>query len=81
MAGITLGANIASLAAQRGLSDATSEVTQAYTRLSSGMRINKASDDAAGLSISAALNASAKIFTQAIRNINDAVSATSISPN
>ncbi len=79
MAGITLGANIASLAAQRGLSDATSEVTQAYTRLSSGMRINKASDDAAGLSISAALNASAKIFTQAIRNINDAVSATSIS--
>lgn len=47
-------------------------------RLSSGLRINRASDDAAGLAVSSALKSDVRIHTQAIRNLNDGVSALTI---
>lgn len=75
---ITIGSNIASLKTQRRLAAATDALSSTYERLSSGQRINKASDDAAGLAIASTLNAKSRIFHQAIRNINDGVSATNI---
>ncbi len=63
---------------QRHLERSSSEVASLYTRLSSGLRINKASDDAAGLAISSTLSSDARVFTQAIRNINDGQSLLSI---
>jgi flagellin-like hook-associated protein FlgL len=49
-----------------------------YERLSSGQRINRASDDAAGLAVSESLKADTRIFTQGIRNVNDGISLLSI---
>ena len=56
----------------------TQAVQQSFTRLSSGLRINKASDDAAGLAISESLNVDARVYTQGIRNLNDGISLTNI---
>lgn len=75
---ITIGSNIASLRAQRQLADATDKVSYISERLSSGMRINHASDDAAGLAIVESLNTQQRLYTSAIRNINDGVSALTI---
>lgn len=71
---IGIGSNIASLTAQRRLSGASSALSESYQRLSSGQRINKASDDAAGLAISSALNSRAQVYEQAMRNANDGIS-------
>ena len=65
---ITLGSNIASLQAQRRLSNASEKLGQTFERLSSGQRINKASDDAAGLAIADALRARGRVASVAIRN-------------
>ncbi len=55
------------------------EITsKVFERLSSGLRIVTASDDAAGLSIALSLNADSRIFTQALNNMSDAISVTSI---
>jgi len=75
---ITLGSNIASLRAQRSLGKSTSALSDVYQRLSSGQRINKASDDAAGLSIADALKAQQRIASVAIRNANDGISSIAI---
>lgn len=75
---ISIGSNIASLLAQRRLSEASSQVESIYERLSSGMRINRASDDAAGLAISDTLRSSARFYSQGIRNLNDGISALSV---
>ncbi|MCB0344257.1 MAG: VCBS repeat-containing protein [Bdellovibrionales bacterium] len=72
------GENISSLRAQRNLSRVNRELTGVYTRLSSGMRINTASDDAAGLAISESLNNDQRVFGQGIRNLNDGISLLSI---
>lgn len=71
--------NIASLRATRSLSDASRGVSAASLRLSTGLRINAASDDAAGLSIVSTLRSNSRVYTQGIRNINDSVSAINIS--
>ena len=76
---IRIGQNIASHRAQRKLSDATSSLSTAYERLSSGLRINHASDDAAGLSVASSLSAGSRLYTQAIRNVSDGISMLSIS--
>lgn len=76
--GITLGSNIASARAVTRLDSVGKSLSQTFERLSSGLRINKASDDAAGLSIADSLNLDNRVFTQAIRNINDGVSYLSI---
>ncbi|MCI5066511.1 flagellin FliC [bacterium] len=76
--GITLGTNVSSLQAQRRLSNSTSLLGQTFERLSSGQRINKASDDAAGLAIADSLRADQRIASVAIRNANDGISTIAI---
>lgn len=75
---LRLGINIAGLQAQRQLDSVSSLTSKVSERLATGRRINKASDDAAGLAIAADLNARTRVFTQAIRNGNDGLSALSI---
>jgi flagellin len=75
---ITLGSNIASIQAQRRLGIANQGLTGVYEQLSSGQRINKASDDAAGLAIADSLRADARVATVAIRNANDGISTIAI---
>ena len=76
--GITLGSNIASLKAQRTLGLSTEALGRTFERLSSGQRINRASDDAAGLAIADSLKASQRVATVAIRNANDGISTIAI---
>jgi flagellin len=75
---INIRTNIASLNAQRNLGSSTARLNQAYERLSSGLRINKARDDAAGLAIAESLKADAAIASVAIRNASDGISIISI---
>jgi flagellin len=75
---ITLGSNIASLQAQRFLSRSSNQLGDVYQKLSSGMRINKAADDAAGLAIADALKADQRVASVAIRNANDGISSIAI---
>ena len=75
---ITLGSNIVSLQAQRRLSNASDKLAGTYEKLSSGQRINRASDDAAGLAIADSLKANARIAGVAIRNANDGISTIGI---
>lgn len=75
---ITIGSNIASLQAQRELNKASNSLSSVYTKLSSGQRINRASDDAAGLAIADSLKANARIAGVAIRNANDGISTIGI---
>lgn len=72
--GISILTNVASLGAQRNLSKSQSALGESIGRLSSGLRINKASDDAAGLGISENLKADIRGIAQAGRNANDGVS-------
>jgi flagellin len=69
-----LGQNISSLQARRGLNGSSDRLSRIYERLSSGQRINRASDDAAGLSLSSTLAAQSRVKSQGIRNANDAIS-------
>lgn len=78
MASIVLGSNIASLQAQRRLNQSTSTLGRSFERLASGLRINRAGDDAAGLSISESLKADRRIANQGVRNFNDATSLLNI---
>lgn len=75
---ITIGTNIASLRTVRQLGRTTDELASSFRRLASGVRINSASDDAAGLSIADGLNARVRVNSQAIRNLSDGLSAVSI---
>ncbi len=68
---INIGRNIAPLRALRSIADSTQRLGSVYERLSSGMRINRASDAAAGLAIADSLRADSRIYYQAIRNTND----------
>jgi flagellin len=71
---LTINTNVASLNAQRNLNTTQNALSKSMERLSSGMRINSAADDAAGLAISVGMNAQVKSMNQAIRNANDGVS-------
>ncbi|MEZ6195549.1 MAG: flagellin [Planctomycetota bacterium] len=68
--------NIASLNAQRSLAGATEALGSSYRRLSTGLRITTAADDAAGLAISERLRARIRSTQQAERNANDGISLT-----
>ncbi|MBN9694509.1 MAG: flagellin FliC [Zoogloea sp.] len=70
----TINTNPMSLNAQRNLSTSQSSLSQSVQRLSSGLRVNSAKDDAAGLAIADRMNAQAKGFDVAIRNANDGIS-------
>jgi flagellin len=71
---LVLNTNIASLNAQNNLSGSQASLSQSLERLSSGLRINSASDDAAGLAISQQFTTQINGTNQAVRNANDAVS-------
>lgn len=75
---ITIGSNTEALRSIRLLAKSSETRASAMERLSSGQRINKASDDAAGLAISSDLEARTRVYTQAIRNVSDGISALSI---
>ena len=66
--------NVSSLGAQRNLAKTSNAVARNISRLSSGMRINKSADDAAGLAITSKMTAHIRGLGQAERNANDAVS-------
>ncbi|MBF0141964.1 MAG: flagellin FliC [Magnetococcales bacterium] len=69
-----INTNVASLNAQRNLNVSTGQLGQTFARLSSGLRINSAKDDAAGLAISARMTSQVRGLNQAIRNANDGIS-------
>lgn len=69
-----INTNIASLTAQRNLNNSQSSLNTSLQRLSSGLRINSAKDDAAGLAISERFSAQIRGLNQAARNANDGVS-------
>lgn len=71
-----INTNIASLNAQRNLLKSQNDMQTAMQRLSSGLRINSAKDDAAGLAISDRMTAQINGLNQATRNANDAMSVT-----
>jgi flagellin len=71
---LTLNTNIFSLVAQNNLAGSQSLLGQSLTRLSSGLKINSASDDAAGLAIAQQFTTQVNGTNQAINNANDAVS-------
>ncbi len=69
-----INTNVMSLNAQRNLSTSASQLATALQRLSSGLRINSAKDDAAGLAISERMTAQIRGLNQAVRNANDGIS-------
>ncbi len=69
-----LNSNVASLWASKNLQGAQSKMVESVERLSSGLRINRASDDAAGLGIANALTQQINGANQGIRNLNDGIS-------
>ena len=75
---ITINTNVASLNAQRRLGQTTAQLQKSYEKLSSGLRISRASDDAAGLAIADSLRADQRVASVAIRNANDGISMISI---
>ena len=72
--GLRIRTNVQSLKAQRHMGNSTQQVGKITERLSSGYRINKGADDAAGYAISEVLRADVRSLTQARRNANDGIS-------
>jgi flagellin len=72
--GLTINTNVMSLNAQRNLGTSQSALAKSMQRLSSGLRINSAKDDAAGLSISDRMTSQIRGLNQAARNSNDGIS-------
>jgi len=72
--GMTINTNIASLNAQRNASANDSSLATSLQRLSSGLRVNSAKDDAAGLAIASRMDAQARGMNVAVRNANDGIS-------
>ena len=75
---LSIGSNSSSLRVQRSLSQVTDRLSTSLERLSSGQRINHASDDAAGLAVADRLRTDVRLHTAAVRNVNDAISAVAI---
>jgi flagellin len=75
---LSINTNIASLTAQRAMLNSNAGLEQSFERLSTGKRINSASDDAAGLAIGKDLESRVSGLNQAIRNVNDGISMVQI---
>ena len=71
---LTINTNVSSLNAQRNLGKSQNDLSRSMQRLSSGLRINSAKDDAAGLSISDRMTSQIRGLNQAARNSNDGIS-------
>ena len=71
---IIVNSNIASLNAQRNLNQSNSALASSLQKLSSGLRVNSAKDDAAGLAVSEGLSSQIRGNSQGIRNAYDGIS-------
>ena len=71
---LVVNTNIASVNAQRNVAQSSSQLGKSLERLSSGLRINRAGDDAAGLAIATKFAAQTRGLNQAARNVNNAIS-------
>lgn len=69
-----INTNLASLNAQRNLKTSANDLSTSLQRLSSGLRVNSAKDDAAGLSIATKMDSQIRGMGQAVRNANDGIS-------
>ncbi|MBF0108996.1 MAG: flagellin FliC [Magnetococcales bacterium] len=69
-----INTNVASLNAQRNLDRSTNALGKTFARLASGLRVNSAKDDAAGMAISQRMTSQIRGLTQSIRNANDGIS-------
>lgn len=78
MSSISLNSNTSSMRVLRHLAQSSRALGATFERLSSGLRINSAADDAAGLAVASGLNTDQRVFGQAIRNVNDGISLVSI---
>ena len=76
--GLRLGTNLAAMIAQRHLANATARVNRSLERLSSGLRINRAADDPAGLAMSERFRSQIRALEVAARNAADGISAVQI---
>ena len=72
--GLSINTNIAAMNAQRNLGKTQGMLNKSLQRLSSGLRINSAKDDAAGLAIGTRMGAQVRGLNQAVRNANDGIS-------
>jgi flagellin len=72
--GIIVNTNVASLVAQRNLGQASDSLSQSMERLASGLRINHASDDAAGMALALRMTSQIRSLAQAGRNVMDGIS-------
>lgn len=77
--GLRISTNMASLSAQKTMAASQRELQKSFAQLSSGSRITKSADDAAGLSISESLKSEIRGYTQAQRNANDGISMVQVS--
>ena len=73
---LSINTNISSLTAQRAIADSKNELETAMERLSTGSKINSASDDAAGLAMTQRMTAQIKGLNMAIKNSNDGIAMT-----
>jgi flagellin len=71
--GMSIRTNVSALDAQKNLMGTENDLNSSLAKLSSGFRITKASDDAAGLAISVNLGAQIRSYNQSVRNANDAI--------
>jgi flagellin len=76
--GLGLRTNLVSLDSQRYLKQTTGRLNQAFERLSSGLRVNRSADDAAGLGIAEVLRGDARVASVSIRNANDGIAMIAI---
>ena len=74
----TINTNLSSLTAQRNATKTETQMSTAINRLSSGLRINSAKDDAAGLAISERFTSQIRGLNQAARNANDGISLSQV---
>jgi flagellin len=75
---VSINSNLASMRGQSSMGRASEQLNKTYQKLSSGQRINRASDDAAGLAIAESLRINQRVASIAIRNAQDGVSAIAI---
>ena len=75
---ISINSNLASVRSQRLLGASSESLNRTYEKLTSGQRINRASDDAAGLAIAESLRVNSRLATVAVRNAQDGISAIAV---
>lgn len=75
---LSINSNLASIRGQRLLGNSSEALSRVYEKLSSGQRINRASDDSAGLAIAASLRVNSRVAATAIRNAQDGISTVAV---